>query len=402
MESRLTFADLTFQETHEKKVKVNFINNYYFYLDGSELSDISSYKLDGNTIVFSCAEKRARNKFNLLLNKGFQGLHHKVRNKKTIYIHKNSGIPLIGSNEFGVVDRGSNIIEVKPLTGCNLSCVFCSVFEGKNDKKDLVVEEEYLVEEFRKLAAIKKHPVEANIGPQGEPLLYPKLIELIRDLKSTPNVDVISINTNGLTLNPAFIDRLAEAGLTRINLSLHALDKKLASELADGPYNLDQILKAIKACEGKIDVLLAPVLIPGKNEQELDGIIELSKTIKNKKYPTIGVQNYLNYKGGRNITEQMPWENFYELLKQKEKQHDVRLIMTENIFNILPDETLPKPFKKGQVIEVEIKSPGRSKNETIAAASDRAVTVLNCPKDHGKIKVRLLRDKHNIYTAVPA
>ena len=309
---------------------------------------------------------------------------------------------MIGSNEFGVVDRGSNIIEVKPLTGCNLSCIFCSVNEGINEKTDIVVEEEYLVEEFAKLASLKKHPVEANIGPQGEPLLYPKLVELIRDLKSIPNVEVISINTNGLTLNPKFVDDMVSAGLTRINLSLHALNRKLADELADGPYNLDNILKMIKYCEGKVDVLLAPVLIPGRNEQEFDCIIELSKTIKNKKYPSIGIQNYLNYKGGRNITEQMPWNNFYGFLKQKEKEYNVQLIVTENVFNIHSEETLPKPFKKGQIVKVVIKAPGRNKGEVLAYADERVITVFGCSKTSGSINVKLLRDKHNIFTGVPA
>ena len=400
MTARFEFRDLSFTEKDDK-VKVDFMKNYYFFIDKSELSSIANFKLDKNAIEFDCSEKKASNKFNMLINKGFENLYHKIRNKKTIYIHRNSGIPLIGTNEFGLVDRGSNIIEVKPLTGCNLSCTFCSVNEGVNDKKDIVVEEEYLVKEFEKLAKLKKHPVEANIGPQGEPMLYPKFVELVRDLKKIPNVEVISVNTNGLFLNPKIIDELAKAGLTRINLSLHALDKKLASELADGPYNVDYVLKMIKYCEGKIDVLLAPVLIPGHNEEELGKIVELSKTIKNKKYPAIGIQNYLNYKGGRNIAKQWEWEKFYEFLKELEKEHNVNLKVDEEVFNIHKEETLPKPFKKNQIIEAEIMSESRNNREYLAVSKERCITVMNCYKKHGLIKIRLLRDKHNIYNAVP-
>lgn len=403
MSCRIEYEDLKFRthkESGEDFIRVDFMRNYYFDIPLKSVKDISDFELDNGAILFECSEKRARNKLSLLIDKGFSNLYHKVRNKKTIYIHSNSGIPLIGTNEFGLVDRGSNIIEVKPLTGCNLSCIFCSVSEGINDKFDIVVEEDYLVDEFAKLASIKKHPVEANIGPQGEPLLYPKLVELVRDLKAISNVEVISINTNGLTLNPKLIDDLAEAGLTRINLSIHALDKKLASELADAPFNLDHLLKMIKYCEGKIDVLLAPVVIPGKNEQELDGIIELSKTIHNKKYPSIGIQNYLNYKGGRNVAEQMSWDSFFDLLKQKEMEHDVKLIVTENTFEIYPDETLSKPFKKGQVISVDLKSHGRTLREALGVSENRCVTVLNCSKHSGTVKVKLIRDKHNIFSGV--
>ncbi|PIN80878.1 molybdenum cofactor biosynthesis protein MoaA [Candidatus Woesearchaeota archaeon CG10_big_fil_rev_8_21_14_0_10_32_9] len=403
MSCKIEYEDLKFRIISEKDktfVRAEFIRNYYFDISSDELSDISQFEVVDGSINFECSEKKARNKLSLIIDKGFSNLFHKVRNKKTLYIHRNSGIPLIGTNEFGLVDRGSNIIEVKPLTGCNLSCIFCSVSEGVNDKTDIVVEEEYLVEEFAKLASIKKNPIEANIGPQGEPLLYPKLLELIRDLKSISNVKVISINTNGLTLNPKFIDELVAAGLTRINLSIHTLDKTLASELANGPFNLDHLLKMIKYCEGKVDILLAPVVIPGKNEQELDGIIELSKTIKNKKYPSIGIQNYLNYKSGRNIAEQMSWDSFFDLLKQKEKEHDVKLIITENTFEIYPDETFPKPFKKGQIISVNLKSFGRTTHEALGEASDRCITVLNCSKSSGTIKIKLIRDKHNIFSGI--
>ena len=401
MESaEVKYADLKFRE-EEGRVKADFMRNYYFFLEKKDLAGIAPFRAENGSLFFECSEKRAASKMPLLLDKGFKGLKHKVRGKDTVYIHRNSGIPLVGSNEFGLVDRGSNIIEVKPLTGCNLSCIFCSVNEGINDKIDLVVEEEYLVEEFERIASVKEHPVEANIGPQGEPLLYPKLVELVRDLKAVHNVKVISINTNGVTLHAKLIDELAEAGLDRINLSVHALNKSLAKDLMNGPYPLDNVLRMIKYCEGKIDVLLAPVLIPGYNEQELDGLIELSKTIKNKKWPTIGVQNYLNYKGGRNITEEMPWNDFFSLLKRKEEEHGVKLIVDENVFGIHKDNTLEKPFRKGQVIKAEIKSRGRNKNEKLCVAQERVITVINCFKEKGYVNVRLLRDKHNVYTAIP-
>lgn len=404
METKLEFKDIEFKEVKDKPdlIQVNFMKNYYFFLEKSELEHIAPFSIEKDAIIFECSEKRANNKFDMIINRGFERLKHKIRDKETIYIHSNSGIPLIGTNEFGLIDRGSNIIEVKPLTGCNLSCVFCSVNEGKNDKRDIVVEEEYLVEEFEKLAKLKENPVEANIGPQGEPMLYPRFVDLVRDLNKIPNVEVISVNTNGLFLNPKIIDELSEAGLTRINLSLHALDKKLAKDLADGPYNIDQILKMIKYCEGKIDVLLAPVLIPGYNEQEFDGIIELSKTIKNKKYPTIGIQNYLNYKGGRNLTKQLDWDSFYDFLDKKGKEHNTNLMVDAGVFNIKKDKTLEKPFKKGQIIEAEIMSVGRKKKECLAVSKDRCITVMNCKKKNGRIKIKLLRDKHNIYTGVPA
>ena len=63
-----------------------------------------------------------------------------------MYIHQNSGIPLIGTNYFGLVDRDTNIIEFKPITSCNIDCIYCSVAQEKR-VMDYVVEKDYLVQE---------------------------------------------------------------------------------------------------------------------------------------------------------------------------------------------------------------------------------------------------------------
>lgn len=399
----VSFQDIKFSE-EEDNIRAHFLKNYYFDISREDLEDIGSFRLEDGALIFDEREKRVWNKFNLLLDKGLSQIIHKVRNKPCLYIHEHSGLPLIGTNEFGLVDRGSNIIEVKPLTGCNLSCTFCSVNEGVNNKTDILVEEQYLVEEFAKLAKLKKHPVEANIGPQGEPLLYPKIVELIHDLKEQGS-SVVSINTNGTLLHPQFIDQLAQAGLDRINLSIHATNQEKANELMGGVQNIARLKEMIAYCAGKIDVLLAPVLIPGFNDDQLDGIIELSKTIQNKHWPSIGIQNFLVYPGGRNPgADERSWDDFYAILEQKEKEHSVDLTLkgNKNMFNIYDEESLPKPFRKGDVIKVELVAPGRNKKEFFAAAQQRSITVKNCYGKVGQsIKVKLLRDKHNIFTAIP-
>lgn len=401
--ARISFEDLKFREDAERpgEIRVDFMTSYYFYVDEEEFESIADYELqrDGS-VEFSCKQRRAENKMNRLLLQGFEELYHRNRHKPATYIHKHSGIPLMGTNEFGIVDRGSNILEVKPLTGCNMSCIFCSVEEGVNDKTDIVVECDYLLEEFRKVAKIKEHPVEANIGPQGEPLLYPKLVELVRGLNDTPNVEVVSMNSNGVTLTPWLIDQLENAGLDRINLSIHAAEKEKARELMNGPYDLDEIKKRIGWCEGKIDVLLAPVRIQGYNEDQMDGLIELSKTINNEEFATIGIQNYLNYKNGRNIADELPWEDFFEFLQEKEEKHGVDLRMTKSTFKIKEDKTLDKPFRKGQRIDVELMKQGRTPHTMIGRAKGRCVTVVNPTKKNGVESVKLIRDKHNIFTGV--
>ena len=125
--AELKFKDLSFEKKGEK-VRVNFLKIFYFDIDKSELKNIGNFKISSNKIeFFNINEKRAQRRFNTLLSKGFAQLKNKLGNKPAVYVHKNSGIPLIGTAYFGLIDRGTNLIEIRPLTGCNLSCIFCSV-----------------------------------------------------------------------------------------------------------------------------------------------------------------------------------------------------------------------------------------------------------------------------------
>ena len=47
-----------------------------------------------------------------------------------IKIDKKSNIPLYGVDFLGIIDRGTNIIELKPITTCNLKCKYCFVRSG--------------------------------------------------------------------------------------------------------------------------------------------------------------------------------------------------------------------------------------------------------------------------------
>ena len=50
--------------------------------------------------------------------------------KKLIKITKESGIPLLGAIAFGIIDRGTDLIQVRPTSVCNLNCVYCSTDSG--------------------------------------------------------------------------------------------------------------------------------------------------------------------------------------------------------------------------------------------------------------------------------
>ncbi len=144
-----------------------------------------------------------------------------------VRITRESGIPLVGSLYFGIIDRGTSLLQVRPSCGCNLNCPFCSVDAGpatRTRATSYEVEMEYLLEAVEEIARFKGAGVECHIDSPGEPLMYHKLPELIAALRQIDCVSVISLQTNGTLLDETKIAALESAGLDRINLSIHALD----------------------------------------------------------------------------------------------------------------------------------------------------------------------------------
>lgn len=393
--AKLEFNDLEFSDDKES-VKVIFLKYFYFNIEKSELLKIGGFKFDTHSIEFDASDKRS-SKFYELIDRGISELKSIVTGKKTIFVHKGAGIPLIGNNSFGIVDRGSSLIEIKPVCGCNLSCIYCSVDEDKRSV-DFIVDKDYLIDELKKVVTVKKHDVEIHIGCNGEPLLYSNLILLITEIKTIPNVKRISMDTNGTLLTEKIIDELIDAGLTRFNLSLNSLDSDLAKKIAGGGFSVNHAKKIAKYIKNKrVDLTLAPVWMQGVNDNDIEEIIKLGKEINAE----LGIQNYLYYQFGKNPVKEIEMETFYEKLKALEEKYGIKLILKASDFHIKNDESYPKIFEKGDIVDAVLVCQGRLSNEKIAVAKDRTISVYDCDKKIGqKVRLKINRSKHNIYSAV--
>ncbi|MFH1399924.1 MAG: radical SAM protein, partial [Nanoarchaeota archaeon] len=279
---------------------------YSFTLPAEKTAVLGDYRTEEGAIITCLSEKTTQNKINRLIMEGMARLVSFNR-RPTVFIDER--IPLIGSNVFGIVDRGTNVIEVKPMTGCNQDCIYCSVDEGASSKKthDFIVDHTHLAAVFGEVSAIKTHPVEAHIGGQCEPTLYPKLAELIYLLDKIPNVADIVIDTNGQLLTPHYADTLITAGLTRVNLSLNHLDSEAARRIAGGPYNLEVVLKHARELAGRVKLIISPTIIPGHNEDQLEGLIRFAQSLD----CPVGIQNFLPYPKGRNPAQGISMDRFF-------------------------------------------------------------------------------------------
>ena len=333
--------------------------------------------------------------------------------RRIIRVGRDLDVPLIGTVAFGIIDRGTNVIQVRPTTLCPLSCVFCSTDAGPKSRRricEYVVDLDYLVDVFRKVVAYKgAYRIEAHIDTVGDPLTYDRIVDLVQELSSTRGVEVVSLQTHGALLTEKLVDELGDAGLSRINLSIDALDPKLARLLADTPwYDVHRVMQVAEyiAKSSKIDLLIAPVWVPGLNDHEIPKIIEFALKIgAGKRWPPLGIQKYVKHKHGRKPrgVKPMSWRKFYSKLRELELKYGVKLILKPEDFGIHKRRMLPIPFKLGEKVMVRVVEEGWLKGEKLGVARDRVVTLVEAEDIPVgvEVKVKIIWNKDNIIVARP-
>lgn len=342
--------------------------------------------------------------------------------KKVIVINDNS-IPMVGSLAFGIVDRGSNIIEVRPTTICGLSCVFCSVNAGPKSKvrwAEFIVKRDLLLNAVSEVIRYKVvNGIEIHIDGMGDPGNYPELVELVQDLKSLPNIRVVSVQTRLYMLNEDKIKQLDEAGLDRINLSLDSLDPLLAKKLTNtSTFEVKRVLDLVDYTlnNTNIDVILSPVWLKNINDQEIEKLVKWSyEKGLGKKWPPILIQKFIPHKRGRipKGVKVVDWNVFYNDLKNLETKLGYRLLFDSSVFNIFKTVPLPIIYSVGEKVKVRVVEKGIFKGEYLAVPinlsgtniTDRVITIV-APQyiDEevfigSKLNVLISENKDNIYVA---
>lgn len=180
-----------------------------------------------------------------------------------------------------------------PKKTCNYSCIYCQL--GRTNKMTNTRQEffklEDIVAEFKEYIKNSDAFDVVTVVGEGEPTLYSRLGELVRNLKSLTTKPVAVI-TNGALLNDKQVQNdLMEADivLPSINAYNEVLSKKI-----DRPYGLikyDDIINGLIEFSHlyKGELWLEIMLLDGMNDNKVS-IEEFKKLLKKIKYSRV----YLN------------------------------------------------------------------------------------------------------------
>jgi cyclic pyranopterin phosphate synthase len=168
----------------------------------------------------------------------------------------------------------------------------------------------------------------------GEPLLredLDKFIKMIHDYKS--DID-LALTTNAYLL-PQTAQRLKDAGLKRLNISLDTLKPDVAQKIAQKNV-LAQVLKGIdKALEVGLGVKINMVPLKGINDSEIIDVMEYCQK-KNIKI------RFIEYMENRHASEALKGMHGREILDRVKEKYTIRALGREGAspsFNYIIEET---------------------------------------------------------------
>jgi cyclic pyranopterin phosphate synthase len=156
-------------------------------------------------------------------------------------------------------ERPLRDLRISVTDRCNLRCRYCMPREVYGPGFPFLPRSQLLsFEEIERLARVF-----ARVGVRklrltgGEPLLRRDLTRLVAMLARIEGVQELAMTTNGVLLT-RHARALSAAGLTRVTVSLDALDDRVLARMSDTPLTVRRVLDGIDAA---LDAGLGPVKV---------------------------------------------------------------------------------------------------------------------------------------------
>ena len=176
--------------------------------------------------------------------------------------------------------RAITDLRVSITDRCNYRCVYCRT-GNDGAHYDELSHADYL----RMIRIFVSLGIEKIRLTGGEPLLRDGLVDLVREIAQlrtvyteSPEPLDIALTTNGHLL-AGLAQPLKDAGLTRITVSMDAVDAGIFTEITRVPNALPRVLAGIRAASaaGLGPVKVNCVLMRGRNDGQIEAFAEFSR-----------------------------------------------------------------------------------------------------------------------------
>ena len=171
--------------------------------------------------------------------------------------------------------RTHSDLRISVTDRCNIRCFYCMPETGATFAKaaDLLSFDE--IERFVTTAVpLGVHKIRLT---GGEPLMRPRLSDLIAKLSAIPGIRDLALTTNGVLLADA-AEALHAAGLRRLNIHLDTLDRERFRQITRRD-DLSRVLDGIEAAQrlGYDSIKLNAVAIKGLTEPDVIALVRFGR-----------------------------------------------------------------------------------------------------------------------------
>jgi cyclic pyranopterin phosphate synthase len=176
-------------------------------------------------------------------------------------------------DQFG---RSVEYLRISVTDKCNLRCVYCMPLEGLEWlKRESLLSYEEIARIVQIMAGMGLKRVRIT---GGEPLVRKDLHTLVGMVSAIPEIEDISLSTNAVLLADQG-ERLRDAGVNRVNISLDSLRADRVDALARRPNSFGRIMDGLDAAEslGFEPIKINVVLVGGQNDDEIESFALITR-----------------------------------------------------------------------------------------------------------------------------
>ncbi|MDR0986640.1 MAG: radical SAM protein [Ruminococcus sp.] len=165
------------------------------------------------------------------------------------------------------------LIWMEPSRFCNIKCKFCPNPKMDNSTKSFMPDKifERILSDIKGLAAT---PKVVRFCGVGESLMHPKIVDMIKAVHDNKAAENILMYTNGTLLKPELNRKIVDAGLTKIYISVNALNDDDYFDITGVRINFENYVNNIRDLyenrkQLKIYVKINHLAVPTKEQQQL-------------------------------------------------------------------------------------------------------------------------------------
>ena len=168
-------------------------------------------------------------------------------------------------------------LRISVIDRCNFRCRYCMPKEEYSKNYSFIDQNQWL--SFDEIERAAKAFVNFGVTKLrltgGEPLLRPKLSELIKRLSKIEGLQDLALTTNGSHLEE-YAEELRACGLQRLTVSLDALQTKVFHAMTGGKGSIEAVLRGIEKAEsvGFKSIKINVVIQKGINDGSIIDLVE--------------------------------------------------------------------------------------------------------------------------------